>query len=187
MKPDLMKPDLMKPCRLRHACASALTLFALAACSPTSAPPSPSGNLRAVPASRDMVAQVRAAGFADDALDVQPLRDPQVEDLRVRASRSEAAGDYAAATHAIAQALALLPNDPELLQSAAELALYRNDWAQAEINATKSYERGPKLGSLCRRNWTTLKFVRSARGNSAAVAEAVAKVAACAVEPPVRM
>jgi len=178
---------MMNPSRLRHVCVSTLALFALAACSPTSAPPSPSGNLRPISASRDMVAQVRAAGFADDALDVQPLRDPQVEDLRVRASRSEAAGDYAAATQAIGQALALLPNDPELLQSAAELALYRKDWAQAEIDASKSYERGPKLGSLCRRNWTTLKFVRSARGNAAGVAEAVAKVAACAVQPPVRM
>ena len=80
---------------LRQAGCSVLTLFALAACSPTSAPPSPSGNLRAVPAAHDMVAQVRAAGNANDALDVQPLRDPQVEDLRVRASRLEAAGDYA--------------------------------------------------------------------------------------------
>jgi Flp pilus assembly protein TadD len=172
---------------LRQACCSALALFALAACSPTSAPPSPSGNLRVVPAARDMVAQVRAAGNADDALDVQPLRDPQVEDLRMRASRLEAAGDYIGATQAIAQALTLMPNDPELLQSAAELALYRKDWAQAESNASRSYQLGPKLGSLCRRNWTTLRFTRTARGDAAGAGEAASKVAACTVEPPVRM
>jgi Flp pilus assembly protein TadD len=172
---------------LRQTCCSTLALFMLAACSPTSAPPSPPGNLRAVPAAGDMVAQVRAAGNAVDALDVQPLRDPQVEDLRVRASRLEATGDYMGATQAIAQALALLPNDPELLQSAAELALYRKDWAQAEANANRSYQLGPKLGSLCRRNWTTMRFTRTARGDSAGAAEAASKVAACTVEPPVRM
>ena len=172
---------------LRQAGCCALALFALSACSPTSAPPSPSGNLRAVPAAHDMVAQVRAAGNANDALDVQPLRDPQVEDLRMRASRLEAAGDYVGATQAIVQALALLPNDPELLQSAAELALYRKDWAQAESNASRSFQLGPKLGSLCRRNWTTLRFTRTARGDAAGANEAASKVAACTVEPPVRM
>jgi len=102
--------------RLPQACCFALALFALAACSPTSAPPSPPGNLRTTPAAGDMVAQVRAAGNSVDALDVKPLRDPQVEDLRMRASRLEAVGDYAGATQAIVQALALTPNDPELLQ-----------------------------------------------------------------------
>lgn len=173
-----------------HTCrmlACALGVAVLAACSPTSAPPSPAGNLRAVPASGDMVAQVRAAGSGDDALDVKPLRDPQVEDLRMRASRLEATGDYAGATQAIAQALAILPNDPALLQNAAELALYRKDWPQAEADASKSYQLGPKLGSLCRRNWTAMRFARSARGDSTGAAEAAAKVAACTIAPPVRM
>ena len=177
----------MTPIQYRSAWLSALIILTLAACSPTSAPPSPAGNLRTAPAAADMVAQVRAAGSGNDALDVKPLRDPQVEDLRVRASRLEAAGDYAGATQAIVQALALLPNDPDLLQNAAELALYRKDWAQAETNASRSYELGPKLGSLCRRNWTALRFARAARGNAAGAAEAVSKVAACTIEPPVRM
>jgi tetratricopeptide (TPR) repeat protein len=177
----------MESIRLRAALCIAIALCVLAACSPTSAPPSPSGNLRATPAAGDMVAQVRAAGNTGDSLDVHPLRDPQVEDLRVRASRLESAGDYAGATQAIAQALALTPNDPELLQNAAELALYRKDWTQAEADADKSYQLGPKLGSLCRRNWTTLRFTRTARGDAAGASAAAAKVAACTVEPPVRM
>ena len=172
---------------LNHLLLAAMTSMALAACSPTSAPPSPAGNLRALPAAADMVAQVRAAGSSNDALDVKPLRDPQVEDLRARAAAQEAAGDYTGATQALAQALALLPNDPELLQNAAELALYRKDWTQAEANASRSYQLGPKLGSLCRRNWTALRFARAARGNAAGVAEATSKVAGCTVEPPVRM
>jgi tetratricopeptide (TPR) repeat protein len=133
-----------------------------------------------------MVAQVRAAGSGNDALDVQPLRDPQVEDLRLRASGLEAGGDYQGATQAIAQALALRPNDPTLLEHAAELDLYRKDWAQAERDADKSYQLGPKLGSLCRRNWTALRFARTARGDAAGAAEAAAKLATCTLEPPAR-
>lgn len=177
----------MKPIQHRSAWLSALMIVVLAGCPPTSAPPSPAGNLRAIPAAGDMVAQVRAAGRGDDALDVQPLRDPQVEDLRSRASRLEAGRDYIGATQTIAQALALLPNDPELLQSAAELALYRKDWTQAEADANKSYQLGPKLGSLCRRNWTALRFARAGRGDAAGAGEAAANVAACTVAPPVRM
>lgn len=177
----------MRSIRLRGAWLPTVAVVVLCACSPTSAPPSPTVNLRAAPTVHDMVAQVRAAGNQGDTLDVQPLRDPQVEDLRVHAARLEAAGDYAGATLAIAQALALLPNDPELLQSAAELALYRKDWTQAEADADKSYQLGPKLGSLCRRNWTTMRFTRSARGDAAGAANAVTKVVACTVEPPVRM
>jgi len=171
---------------LRAAC-STLLLGLLAACS--QAPPAPAANVRpAVPAPREMVAQVRAAGVSNASeLEVTPLRDPQVGDLLDRAAKLEAQTNYPGAAQAIAKALTLIPDDPELLQQAAEFALYQQDWKQTEAFAQESYDHGPKLGSLCRRNWTTLRFVRLARGDVVGVQAAIQQVAACAVEPPVRM
>jgi hypothetical protein len=134
-----------------------------------------------------MLAQVRAAGADPNSLDVVPLRDPQVEDLRARAAQREASGDAAGAALAIAQALELQPGDPELLQQSAEYALLQNDWLHAELFARQSYDRGPKLGSLCRRNWTTLRFVLLARGDAPGAQNALQQVSACTVAPPVRM
>jgi len=161
--------------------------LAIAACSPD-APPA-AGNLRAaVPAPREMLAQVRAAGVSNATeLQVTPLRDPQVEDLRARAVALETQSDYAGAAQAITQALAIVPGDPELQQQAAEYALYQQDWAHAAAFARQSYDRGPKVGALCRRNWTTLRFVSLVHGDAIGVQAATQQVATCTVAPPVRM
>jgi len=135
----------------------------------------------------EMLAQVRAAGVTGVELDVQPLRDPQVEDLRAAATQAENGRDYVGANRALAQALQLMPNDPDLLQWQAEIALVTRGWAQAEQFATQSYAKGPKLGGLCRRNWTTIRFAREAHGDAAGAAQAQQHVPACAVTPPVRM
>lgn len=137
--------------------------------------------------SSNMLVQVRAAGQIGNELDVQPLRDPQVEDLRSAATQAENRGDFASAKLALSQALLLTPNDPDLLQWQAEMALVTRDWAQAEQLATRSYGTGPKLGGLCRRNWTTIRFAAEARGNAAAGAQAQQRLAACTVAPPTRM
>jgi Flp pilus assembly protein TadD len=135
----------------------------------------------------DLVATVRAAGAGSDTLDVQPLRDPQVEDLRLQADALEARGKYKPALAAINQALAITPGDPELLQRKAELALYVRAWPDAERFAAASYEAGPKLGGLCRRNWTTVQLARERRGDAAGAALARKQVDACTVAPPVRL
>jgi len=134
-----------------------------------------------------LVQQVRAAGQLGNELDVQPLRDPQVEDLRNTATKAEERGDYAAAQRALSQGLLLTPDDPELMQWQAELALQTRQWEQAETWATRSYEKGPKLGGLCRRNWMTIHYASEARGNTAAAAQAQQRVDACKVSPPTRM
>jgi len=172
--------------RLRAAIAIAM-LSGIAACSPNA--PQAAGNLRAdVPAPREMLAQVRAAGVSNATeLQVTPLRDPRVEDLRAHATTSETQSDYAAAAQAIAQALAIVPDDPELDQQAAEYALYQQDWEHAAAFAQQSYDRGPKVGALCRRNWTTLRFVRLVHGDAIGVQAATQQVATCTVAPPVRM
>lgn len=134
-----------------------------------------------------VVAAVRATGEHGHELEVQPLRDPQVEDLRARAAELEAAGKPKAAGAILDQALAITPEDPDLLQWKAELALLRRAWMEAEGLANQSYERGPRLGGLCRRNWATIAHAREIRGADAAAALARKQVDACTVAPPVRM
>lgn len=133
------------------------------------------------------LAQVRAAGVIGNELDVQPLRDPQVEDLRSAATRAEERGDFAGARGILTQALLITPEDPELLQRQAEMALAEHQWAQAEQLATRSYAKGPQLGGLCRRNWTTLRIAAQARGDGVAAAQAQQRVGVCTVAPPTRM
>ena len=137
--------------------------------------------------SESMLLQVRAAGQVGNELDVQPLRDAQVEDLRTMAMQAENRRDFAAAQRALSQALLITPDDPDLLQWQAELALVTRKWVQAEQLAMRSYDKGPKLGGLCRRNWTTILFASQARGDVAAAAQAQQRVAACTVAPPTRM
>ena len=134
-----------------------------------------------------LVAQVRAVGVSGHELDVQPLRDPQVQDLRDRAEQLEAQGRIRDADALVDQALAISVDDPDLLQWKAELALHRSAWVEAETLALRSWERGPKLGGLCRRNWATVQRARGRRGDAAGSAAAQARVDACTVAPPVRM
>ncbi len=170
-------------------CSAMLLLVAVISACSTDAPPASTSNLRdALPEPREMVAQVRAAGVSTATeLQVTPLRDPQVEDLRARAAKLETQSDIAGAEQSIAQAMTLVPGDPELLQQAAEYALYLKDWAHAESFSQQSWDRGPKLGSLCRRNWTTLRFVRLAHGDAPGVQAATQQIATCTIAPPVRM
>jgi hypothetical protein len=162
-------------------------LAGLAACSASTS----SGLVESEPAVRptgaNLLQQVRAAGQVGDELDVQPLRDPRVEDLRTAASQAEDKGDYAGAGRLLEQAAVLTPDDPDLLQWQAELALVARDWEEAEQLATRSFDKGPKLGGLCRRNWTTLKLAAEARGDAVLLAQAQQRVAGCTVAPPIRM
>jgi len=159
--------------------------LALSACGTTTAPPPRAAEHPLAP--QQMLAQVRAAGETGNEVNVQPLRDENVEDLRDRARVAEAANDIARANDALAKALVYSPNDPDLLQWQAELALLAKAWLQAEVLAQRSYQAGPKLGGLCRRNWTTIKLSREARGDRANLAIAEQRLASCTVAPPVRM
>jgi tetratricopeptide (TPR) repeat protein len=165
-----------------------MVLVGLAACSGSPSSPSSSraGALsRSEPAS--LVAAIRALGESGAELEVQPLRDPQVQDLRDEAERLEAQRKYAQAEERIDRALAVSVDDPDLLQWKAELALHRKDWNGAEQHASRSFEKGPKLGGLCRRNWATLQHARGSRGDAVGAEAARRKIAGCTVAPPVRM
>ncbi len=136
----------------------------------------------------DLLFEIRTAELeGNDALEVQPLEDSAVADLRAQAEAAEARGDFAAAELAYAQALGLLPESPGLLQARAEMLLVLGKLDSAESNAARAYELGPKLGPLCRRSWATVRLAREQRGNAAAASTAGEQAQRCATPPPVRM
>jgi hypothetical protein len=155
----------------------------LTACGPT-APKKTTGSNVLTPES--MVAQVRSAGLQGSDLTVAPLRDPQVEDLRNAATQAEARKDIVSAQAAIDHALKISVMDPDLLQWQAELFLLKKSWIQAESFAQLSYDKGPKLGALCRRNWKTLSFARRAKNDAAGAQRAEQQIVQCTVAPPPR-
>lgn len=160
--------------------APALAL-ALAACGTTPATPQPAPLTSATP--QQMLAAVHAAaGDAEGELAVQPLRDPEVEDLRLRAQRLQEQDYLADAAKALDKALEIVPDDPSLLQERAELALLQEDYASAGTLAQRAWDIGSKVGPLCRRHWATIEQVRLVAGDAAGAATAKAQVAKCTVD-----
>lgn len=169
-----------------RSAAMVAALTVLAACASTPEP----GKIttRPPPPERDLIAEVRAAGTdAGDGVDVTPLRDPVIADLCDTAIRFEAERAFAQADAALDRALALTPSDPELTQWRAELALAQGRYDDAVRLANTSWETGPRLGGLCRRNWTAIRIARELSGYPEAATAADRQVARCTVEPPVRM
>ena len=158
----------------------------LAACA-SAPPPAPSPVGPAPPTAVEIVDAVRAAGRDGHELVVTPLVDPHVEDLRERAERAQAAKRFAAADRNLLKALEITPDDPDLLQWRAEIAVLRDAHDEAEGLAQRSIALGPKSGPLCRRNWTLLKLLREVRGEDENVASAQAMLERCTIAPPVRM
>lgn len=176
---------MKKSRRIRWALV-ALGASTLAAC--TTAPPVTAPVFNATAA----VTAIRAAGDVDSSeLDVKPIRDPQVEDLREDAERLEQAGQYDQAAASLDHALQINPDDPALLQERAEAALLTKDLDTAERLARQAIEHGSKVGPLCRRHWETIAQVRLARPTpidvpGAGVADARRERDACTVAAPAR-
>lgn len=147
----------------------------------------------ATPAVAEVAPQLRlaaiaaAAGADDRELAVQPLRDPQVEDLRRAAARALAAGETAEAAAALNQALLIVAGDPALLQERAEVALLQREYARAETLAQRAYGAGARVGPLCRRHWATIEQARLALGQAETAAEARARIDTCTVPGIQRM
>ena len=184
-RPTTLPPrcDAGMPRRLPAIAVVAAVL--LAACATPQPPAGPAPLTDATPA--QMVATIRAtAGDGEDELAVQPLRDPQVEDLRERAARLESQGQLAEAVVALDQAIAIVADDPALLQERAELALLQGDHAAAAVLAERAHGIGARVGPLCRRHWATIEQVRLVAGDAEGAASAQAQVAGCKVAGPER-
>ena len=166
---------------------AALT-FVLAGCSQPSAPAR-----RAQKPDRPQtdpqasVAGIRAAGAQfDSSVEVHPLRDPAVEGFLKQARDAEAQAQPGQALASVRQALAIAPNAPEILQYQAELLIETGDWRQGADVAQKSYELGPKVGSLCARNLETLVQARTTLGDEAGAAAARQQAVGCKVPAATR-
>jgi len=136
-----------------------------------------------------LVKTIRTAGAAaSNELDVQPLRDPEIEDLRQQAAQLEAKHMYRGAADLLDRAMKLNAQDPALLQERAELALLLRDPAQAQQLAKQAIDLGSTTGPLCRRHWETLLQTALLRANDRVIrrneteAQATARVAAAAAE-----
>jgi tetratricopeptide (TPR) repeat protein len=163
-----------------------LLVLAIAGCAlsgpPVAEPPPPAVDTAAA------VRAIRAAGEGiDSAVQVQPLRDATIEGYLKKAHEAEAAHDFAGAIDAADHALKLAPDAPDLLQYRAELDTARGQWSEAEQLALKSFALGPKLGSLCARNWQTVVEARTALNDAATVAQAQLRLKECRVAPRLRM
>lgn len=171
----------MRHYHLLRIAALGSVMATLAACGSTTPP-------KAAPPGRDMLVEIRAAGRAmQSAVEVQPLRDPAVEGFVKQAEALESQSKPAEAVQQLERALRLVPDAPEILQYRAELAIAQGRYAEAEGFARKSYDLGPKLGSLCARNWQTMIELRYAAQDEAGADSARAQLATCVVKAPVRM
>lgn len=172
-------PRMNSPLPIRRALAVLAASLALAACTSTP-PPLPPAVDTTTPAQR-MAAVLAASGADDKELSVQPLRDPQVDDLRHVATERREAGDLAGAAEALDQALPLVESDPGILQERAEIALLQGDWARAETLARKAVSLGSRTGPLCRRHWATVEQAHLARGEKENATSAHAQIEGCTV------
>ena len=157
----------------------------LAACAAPApqAPPPPAVDTVA------LVAAVRAAAGPADAKDelaIQPLRDPSVEHLRAEAQRFERERKYAQSAQSLDAAIAIVGDDPAVLQERAEAALLAGDFDGAERFARQAHAVGAQVGPLCRRHWATIRTVRTQRDDAAGAAEAQRSFDACRVAAPPR-
>lgn len=161
-------------------------LLALAACASTP-PPKPVAQ-PAPPPPRDWVAEIRAAASKlPSHIEVIPLREAAVEDLREKARLAEQARQFEQAEATLGAALAITPEDPALWQWRAEIALAEQRYADALAHAQKSEAIGPKLGDLCVRNWLTVAAALHEGQDRAGETVAREKAKACPVPAPIRM
>ena len=158
-------------------------LLALSACGTLPADTSPSvSSVPQVAPEQRLAAIIAAAAGADDReLAVQPLRDPQAQDLRDAAAAAISARNYAAAADALNQALLIAADDPAILQERAEVALLQAEYERAETLARRAFDLGSKVGPLCRRHWATIEQARLARGLQQDATSAHVQIQACTV------
>jgi tetratricopeptide (TPR) repeat protein len=170
--------------RMSHRSALLFSVGMLGAC--VAAPPkstAPSFDPAA------LVATIRASGAASSTeLDVQPLRDPQIEDLRQQATQLEQKHMYRGAADLLDRAMTINAQDPALLQERAELALLLRDPDEAQQLAKRAIDLGSTTGPLCRRHWETLLQAALLRANDRVIrrgeseAEAIKRVGDAAAE-----
>src|SRR5690606_15395749 len=163
-----------------------ILLLLLAACASGPSPLAGPEPLTTATPLQMLAAIDRAAGSGEGELAVMPLRDPMVEDLREQARAARAEARYDAAADALERALAIVADDPALLQERAEVALLQRDFERAGALAERGFALGAQVGPLCRRHWATIEQVRLVMGDAEGAASAARQVEGCRVAGPER-
>ncbi len=159
----------------------AAVLLPLSACV-TEPPPAPAAAAPPRVTPTQALNAVLAVAKADDReLAIQPVRDPEVEDLREISVAAQRRADWKASAEALNQALLISPEDPAVLQERAEVALALGEWERAETLSRKALDLGSKTGPLCRRHWATIEQSQLARNEDQNAASAHVQIAACTV------
>ena len=164
----------------------------LGACSQSAPPPkaAPAATRPDVKVDADsgaIVARIRAAGVQfDSSVEVKPLREAAVEGLLKQAHDYEAQQQAGPALDAVAKALKIAPNAPDILQYQAELQIEAGQWKLAAASAQQSYDLGPKVGALCARNLQTLVETNNQLGDPTDANLARQRLSSCKVPAPVR-
>ena len=178
----------VKKMKLLRKFATLAVVLAMSACTTSGAPTAPASAVPKVAPELRLANAVAASKGADDReLAIQPLRDPQVQDLREDAVAAIAARNYAAAAEALNQALLITPDDPAILQERAEVALLQAEYERVETLAKRAFDLGSKVGPLCRRHWATIEQARLARGLQQDAVSAHTQIEACTVAALNRM
>jgi len=176
-----MLMDVMKMEPFRKFATLAVVL-SMSACTTSGAPAVPASVVPKVAPELRLANVVAASKGVDDReLAVQPLRDPQVQDLREDATAAIATRNYPAAAEALNQALLIMPDDPAILQERAEVALLQAEYERSETLAKRAFDLGSKVGPLCRRHWATIEQARLARGLQQDAVSAHTQIQACTV------
>lgn len=167
---------------MNRALRLALTtlLLPLAGCV-TEPPPAPAPAPPRLTPTQALNAVLAVARADDREVAIQPVRDPQVEDLRQASLDAQRRGDWKASADALNQALLITPDDPAVLQERAEVALALGEWERAETLARKALALGSRTGPLCRRHWATIEQSQLARGEDRNAISAHAQIASCTV------
>ncbi|MFK2901443.1 tetratricopeptide repeat protein [Dyella jejuensis] len=159
----------------RPAVPVALAALLAACAQPAPEAPKPPSKSNAA-----MVAEIQAAGERDKSvINVHPLVDPGITALQEAARNDERNGQFDAAAAKLDQALKRSPDSPDVLQDRAELAIYMDNFDQAEKLARQSWSLGSRQGPLCARNWQTVVEVRLHAGDQAGAAAASKSVGEC--------
>jgi len=131
--------------------------------------------------------RVRApAAEQSRGLQVYPLQNPAVAELTEAADQAERDGDLARAASLLERALRIEARDPKVLQHLAEIRLAQGNWEQAESQASRSFDLGPRVGELCQRNWRTIALARERLDRFEGAYRARERLQDCQVEPPPR-
>ncbi len=120
-------------------------------------------------------------------IEIQPLQEPAIRTLVQQARQYEAQGQYRWALKRVRQALQLAPGHPELLQHLAELLLQQGHADLALAYARDSWQRGPRVGPLCQRNWLTMARAHQLENHPRKAQEAQRQAQRCVIQPGIRL